>query len=91
LKVPLLKGDLGGSPRIYNSLETASKGVIAADLVSFPANQRRLPADCGKVTLWKISTPLWVESRNLNLSELASEKKGYRRDIKKTSGESPRL
>jgi hypothetical protein len=58
--------------------------------LSFPPNQKKLPADFGKVTLWKISTPLWVESRNLNLSEF-SEKKGYRRDTKKTSGESPRL
>jgi putative transposase len=52
---------------------------------------QRLPADCGKVTPVKISIPEWVESRNLNLSELSSEKKGYQRDIKKTSGESSRL
>ena len=69
----------------------ASRKIAHRGGLSFPPNQRRLPADCGKVTPWKISAPLWVESRNLNLSEKASEKKGYRRDIKKTSGESPRL
>ncbi len=68
----------------------ASRKIAKRGGLSFPPNQRRLPADCGKVTPRKISAPLWVESRNLNLSEF-SEKKGYRRDIKKTSGESPRL
>jgi putative transposase len=69
----------------------ASRKIAKRGGLSFPPNQRRLPTDCGKVTPWKISTPLWVESRNLKLSEKASEKKGYRRDINKTSGESPRL
>ncbi len=69
----------------------ASRKIAHKSGLSFPPNQKRLPADCGKVTPRKISIPEWVESRNLNLSELNSEKKGYRRDIKKTSGESPRL
>jgi putative transposase len=69
----------------------ASQKIAKRGGLSFPPNQRRLPGDSRKVTPRKISTPLWVESRNLNLSELDSEKKGYQRDIKKTSGESPRL
>jgi putative transposase len=57
----------------------ASRKITKRGGLSFPPNQRRLPADCGKVTpshgyvrplrYRKISTPLWVESRNLNLSE----------------------
>jgi putative transposase len=46
----------------------ASRKITKRGGLSFPPNQRRLPADCGKVTPRKISTPLWVESRNLNLS-----------------------
>jgi putative transposase len=46
----------------------ASRKIAKCGGLSFPPNQRRLPADCGKVTPAKISTPLWVESRNLNLS-----------------------
>ncbi len=69
----------------------ASRKIALHGGLSFPPKQKRLPADCGKVTPVKVSTPLWVESRNLNLSENLSEKKGYRRDIKKISGESPRL
>ncbi len=69
----------------------ASRKIAKKSGLSFPPNQKRLPADCGKVTPRKISTLLWIESRNLNLSELDSEKRGYQRDIKKTSGESPRL
>jgi putative transposase len=69
----------------------ASRKIAKKSGLSFPPKQKRLPADCGKVTPVKISIPEWVESRNLNLSELSSEKKGYRSSIKKVSGESPRL
>ena len=69
----------------------ASRKIAKKSGLSFPPHQKRLPADCGKVTPVKRSTLLWVESWNLNLSKLSSEKKGYRRDIKETSGESPRL
>jgi putative transposase len=69
----------------------AARKIARKSGLSFPPHQKRLPADCGKVTPVKISIPEWVESRNLNLSELSSEKKGYQRDIKKTSGESSRL
>jgi putative transposase len=78
------KSGLSFPPNVSTSLDVSPER-------SRRANQKRLPADCGKVTPRKISTLLWVESRNLNLSELDSEKRGYQRDIKKTSGESPRL
>lgn len=58
---------------------------------SFPPNQKRLPADCGKVTPVKTSIPERIESRNLNLSVDCTEKRGCQRDIKETSGESFRL
>ncbi len=69
----------------------ASRKIAKKSGLSFPLKQKRLPADCGKVTPVKISIPNWVESRNLNLSEIISEKKGCQRDVKKTSGESSRL
>lgn len=69
----------------------AARKIAKKSGLSFPQPQKRLPADCGKVTPLEISIPEWVEPRNLNLSEFNSEKKGYRRDIKKTSGESPLL
>jgi len=78
----------------------AARKIAQKSGLSFPPNQKRLPADCGKVMPWKISSPLGEESRNLKLSgnsQLSSiesgfqEKRGYRKHIKKTSEESPSL
>ncbi|HAJ58094.1 MAG TPA: hypothetical protein DCP31_01495 [Cyanobacteria bacterium UBA8543] len=78
----------------------AARKIAKKSGLSFPPNQKRLPADCGKVMPVKISLPLGKESRNLKLSgnlQLSSiessfqEKKGYRKYIKKTSGESPSI
>lgn len=78
----------------------AARKIAKKSGLTFPRNQKSLPADCGKVMPRKISSPLGEESRNLKLSGNSQlsviesgfqEKKGYRRNIKKTSGESPRL
>lgn len=67
----------------------ASRKIAKKGGLSFPPNQKRLPLDWGKVTPGRLSIPEWVESRNLNLSELVSEKKGY--PVTKVLGESPTL
>jgi len=58
----------------------ASRKIAKKSGLSFPPNQKRLPADCGKVTPLEISIPEWVEPRNLNLSvnsHLSSRESGY--------------
>ena len=85
----------------------ASRKIAKKSGLSFPRNQKRLPAGCGKVMPWKISSPLGEESRNLNLSEqnqsarrweglsirgsTVLRKKDTGSNIKETFGESPRL
>jgi len=85
----------------------ASRKIAKKSGLSFPRNQKRLPADSGKVMPWKISSPLGEESRNLNLSEqnqsarrleglsirgsTVLRKKDTGSNIKETFGESPRL
>jgi putative transposase len=80
----------------------AARKIAKRSGLSFPRNQKRLPADCGKVTPMELSAPEWVEPRNLNLSmqiqSLGVEGKSRRggtalrkKDIRINSGESPRL
>ncbi|MEG4918821.1 transposase [Microcoleus sp. B7-D4] len=74
----------------------ASRKIAKKSGLSFPRNQKRLPADCGKVTPLEISIPKWVEPRNLNLSvnsQLSNVESGYpeKRISGLISGESPLL
>lgn len=74
----------------------ASRKIAKKSGLSFPHNQKRLPADCGKVTPLEISIPERVEPRNLYLSvnsQLSVIESGYpeKRISGLISGESPLL
>jgi len=74
----------------------ASRKIAKKGGLSFPPNKKRLPVDCGKVTPLEISSPEWIEPRNLNLSvnsHLSNRDCGYpeKRISGLISGESPLL